>query len=74
LVKNRLSQIVCTIRKDGVQVDVDSQTVIDWQGEPSELSLSEYWQTPNANRLFIGAYDCRYRIHRITLRPIMRGE
>lgn len=74
LVKNRLSQIVCTIRKDGVQVEVDSQTVIDWQGEPSELSLSEYWQTPNANRLFIGAYDCRYRIHRITLRPIMRGE
>lgn len=70
-VKNRLSQIVCTVRKDGVRVEVDDQPVVDWKGEPKELSLSEYWQTPNANRLFIGAYDCRYRIHRVTLRPIL---
>lgn len=70
-VKNRLSQIVCTVRKDGVRVEVDDQPVVDWKGEPRELSLSEYWQTPNANRLFIGAYDCRYRIHRVTLRPIL---
>jgi hypothetical protein len=70
-VKNRLSQIVCTVRKDGVRVEVDDQPVIDWKGNPNELSLSEYWQTPNSNRLFIGAYDCRYRVHRVTLRPIM---
>jgi|LakMenEpi03Aug12_release.lakeMendotaPanAssembly.Ray.scaffolds.fasta_scaffold01718_19 hypothetical protein len=70
LVKNRLSQIVCTVRKTGVRVEVDGQPVIDWKGDPKELSLSEYWQTPNANRLFIGAYDCRYRIHRITLQEI----
>lgn len=69
-VKNRISQIVCTVRKDGVLVEVDGQRVIDWKGTPEELSLSEYWQTPNARRLFIGAYDCRYRIHRVTLRPI----
>lgn len=68
--KNRLSQVVCTVRKDGVSVEVDGQAVIDWKGESKELSLSEYWQTPNSNRLFIGAYDCRYRIHRITLRGL----
>jgi len=70
LVKNRLSQIVCTVRKTGVRVEVDGHPVIDWKGDPKELSLSEYWQTPNDNRLFIGAYDCRYRIHRITLQEI----
>lgn len=74
LVKNRLSQIVCTVRKNGVRVEVDGEGVIDWKGDPKELSLSEYWQTPNANRLFLGAYDCRYRIHRITLREIKNTE
>jgi len=69
-VKNRISQVVCTVRQEGVRVDVDGQNVLDWAGNPKELSLSEYWQTPNVNRLFIGAYDCRYRIHQVTLRPI----
>ena len=69
-VKNRISQVVCTVRRKGVRVDVDGQNVLDWTGNPKELSLSEYWETPNANLLFIGAYDCRYRIHQVTLRPI----
>jgi hypothetical protein len=68
--KNQISQVVCTVRREGVRVEVDAQSVIDWKGDSRELSLSEYWQTPNTNRLFIGAYDCRYRIHRVTLRPI----
>ncbi len=69
-VKNRISQVVSTVRREGVRVDVDGQNILDWVGNPNELSLSEYWQTPNANRLFIGAYDCRYRIHQVTIRPI----
>lgn len=68
--KNRISQVVCTVRREGVRVDVDGQNVLDWAGKPNELSLSEYWQTPNSNRLFIGAYDSCYRIHEIWLRPI----
>ena len=70
LVQNRISQVVVTVRKAGVRVEVDGQPIIDWKGNARELSLSEYWETPNKNRLFIGAYDCRYRIHRITLRAL----
>jgi len=70
LVKNRISQVIVTVRKNGARVEVDGQPVIDWKGEGKDLSLSEYWDTPNKNRLFIGAYDCRYRIHRITLRAL----
>jgi len=70
LVQNRLSQIVCTVRKNRVVVSCDGQQVIDWQGSPQELSLSEYWQTPHSQVLFLGAYDCGYRFHRVTLRPL----
>ena len=70
LVKNRISQVIVTVRKNGARFEVDGQPVIDWKGEGKDLSLSEYWDTPNKNRLFIGAYDCRYRIHRITLRAL----
>jgi hypothetical protein len=69
--KNRLSQILCTVRQSGVQVTVDGDLVINWSGKPDQLSLSDYWTTPNANRLFLGAYDCRYKFHRATLRAIL---
>jgi hypothetical protein len=70
LKKNRPSQIVCTVRKNSVTVNVDGQEIIHWQGEPSRLGLSDYWNTPTPNALFLGAYDCRYRFTRVTLSPI----
>ncbi len=66
----RLSQVVVTARRQGITVTVDGRAVIDWQGEPSRLSLSDYWHTPHADRIFLGAYDCRYRFHRVSLLPL----
>ena len=68
--KGHLSQVISTVRKDGVSVSVDGRPIIRWQGAPDRLSLGDYWKTPNDAALFIGAYDCRYRIHRLTLEPI----
>ena len=68
--KNRLSEIICTVRNDSVVVHVDGTKLIDWHGKPRQLSLSDYWKTPRDEALFVGAYDCRYRIHRVTLRPL----
>jgi len=62
--------VVCTVRGDGVEVEVDGRTLIDWRGDPARLSLAEYWTTPTADALFLGAYDCRYRFHRVTLEPL----
>ena len=70
LAKNRLSQIVCTVKKDSVVVTCDGHGLIDWQGDAKQLSLSDYWKTPHDNVLFLGAYDCRYRFHRVTLTPL----
>jgi hypothetical protein len=71
--KGRPSQIVCTVRTEGVTVLCDGQEVISWEGKPERLSLSDYWKTPHDNALLLGAYDCRYRFSRVTLTPI-RGE
>ncbi len=68
--QGRLSHIQCVVRNDRVTVRVDGATVIDWQGDPARLSLSDYWATPHDERLFLGAYDCAYRFHRVTLRPL----
>ena len=70
LQKGRPSQIIVTVRKTSVVVRCDGQTIIDWQGKPKQLSLGDYWKTPNANVLFLGAYDCRYRFSRVSIAAI----
>lgn len=70
LVKGRPSQIVCTVRKQSVTVTCDGYEVISWQGDSKQLSLSDYWKTPTEQAMFLGAYDCRYRFHRVTLTPL----
>ncbi len=70
LQKNQLSQIVCTVRQQSVVVLCDGVEIIRWSGDAGRLSLSDYWKTPRETALFVGAYDCRYRIHQLTLIPI----
>ena len=69
-VKGRPAQVICSVRKTGVTVRVDGRIVIDWTGEPKQLGLGEYWETPHKEVLFLGAYDCRYRVSRVTLTPV----
>ena len=69
-VKGRPAQVICTVRKTGVTVRVDGRVAIDWTGEPKQLALGEYWETPHKETLFLGAYDCRYRISRVSLTPV----
>ena len=69
-VKGRPAQVICSVRKTGVTMRVDGRVVIDWTGEPTQLGLGEYWETPHKETLFLGAYDCRYRVSRVTLTPV----
>ena len=68
--KNLPAEIVASVEPAGVTVTVDGRPWIDWEGKPERLSLSDYWQTPRQEALFLGAYDCRYRILRATLEPL----
>lgn len=64
------STIVCQVRNSGIRVMIDEQKVIDWKGQPNQLSRNSYWKMPIDRALFIGAYDCRYEFSEITLTPV----
>ncbi|TWT92560.1 hypothetical protein [Neorhodopirellula pilleata] len=68
--QGQLSQVIVTVRKNRVSVLVDGRTIVNWQGKADQLSLSDYWATPNPSALLVGAYDCSFRFHRITLEPL----
>lgn len=69
-VRGRPAEIVCTVLPERVRVTVDGRPWIAWEGSADRLSLGDYWQTPRAEALFLGAYDCRYRFLRATLEPL----
>lgn len=69
-VRGRPAEIVCTVLRESVRVTVDGKPWIVWEGNPEQLSLGDYWQTPRAEALFLGAYDCRYRFLRVTLETL----
>lgn len=68
--QHQLSQVVVMVTANEVQMSVDGYTIVKWKGDAKQLSLGEYWSTPNKEALFLGAYDCRYRIHRLTVQPL----
>ncbi|WP_417744466.1 hypothetical protein [Rosistilla oblonga] len=70
LVENELSEVIVTVRKSGVQVEVDGHTTIDWKGDRSALSIGDYWSTPDKTKLVLGSYNCRYRFHRVSILPL----
>jgi hypothetical protein len=71
--QHRPAEIVCAVEAGAVSVTVDGRPWIAWKGSTDRLSLSDYWQTPRQEAMFLGAYDCRYRVLRATLEPLV-GE
>ncbi|MES2792938.1 MAG: hypothetical protein V4719_25215 [Planctomycetota bacterium] len=56
------------VRKDGIEVRVDGRTIVDWQGNPSQLSLSDGWnQAPDGQLTLAG--ESNYVFTQLTLGP-----
>ncbi len=62
------AEVVVTVKKESVQVSVDGEQIIDWNGNSSRLSLNH--QTPSDKALAIHTSGCRYRIHRLSVEPL----
>ena len=73
-VRHRPAEIVVDVLPERVRVAVDGRNVIDWRGRRERLSLSDYWRTRRDDVLFVGSYDCRYRLSRLTLEPLHGGD
>ncbi len=60
--------IDCTVHPRNVSVRCDGQTVIDWQGDSSRLSMDERFFHPRStSRLIIGGWNAQLRITRLQL-------
>lgn len=71
LLKNdQLSTILCQVRRRSVTVLCDQRPVVQWQGDPSRLSLFPLFDVPDENMLFVGSWEGHFRISKIMLTPV----
>lgn len=59
--------IVCTVRKNRVEVVCNGKPVFSWEGEPRSLSLPHELIMPDDRRLFLRCWEFPYRITRLEL-------
>ncbi|MCA9049621.1 MAG: formylglycine-generating enzyme family protein, partial [Planctomycetaceae bacterium] len=71
LATNTKQAVTCQVRKSGVTVLVDGETVIDWKGDASRFSAPiPQWRIPYSRNLFMGVNSAEYHFHEVTLTPI----
>ena len=58
------------MRRTGVIVSVDGKPAIQFKGDYSRLSLTSTWDMPSKEGLFIGAWNARWSISKITLKQV----
>jgi hypothetical protein len=58
------------VRKGSVTLVVNGKRIIDWKGQPDQLSLHPKWKMPHRNALWIGAFACVYHVFELTLIPV----
>ena len=63
----RLKTVRVEVRRDGVQVAVDDEQVIKWQGPTSKLS-TKFWAVDRTDSLFLGS-QARFRVHAVRYTP-----
>ncbi|MBS0204556.1 MAG: hypothetical protein JSS49_16760 [Planctomycetes bacterium] len=55
-------RIACTVTRNGIRVEADDKTLIDWRGDFQHLSIDGEWMLPDARRLYLGAHThLKYR-------------
>ena len=59
--------IVCTVRRDRVEVSCNGKGVIAWHGDPRTFSLPHDAMMPDDRRLFLRSWDKPFRVTRIEL-------
>jgi hypothetical protein len=62
LKKGTSARIDCTVTKGRIRCEIEGRTLVDWQGDPSQLSLPSDWFLPDARRLSLGTHqNLRFR-------------
>lgn len=63
-----VARIRVSVRKSGVTVLCDGQTILSWQGDMAKFSTFGGWKVPDKRSLYVGSQTA-YRIREMTLTP-----
>ena len=69
LMKSGLNKIVVTVVDEQITVEVNDETIIDWN-EPERLSLGFEAKLANKDQLRVGSWAGSYRISQLTIQKI----
>jgi hypothetical protein len=61
--------VLIRVRSGRVTTALDGETIFDWVGQPSQLTLWDRLDLPDANSLFFYS-QAEFAVHRMTLTPI----
>ena len=62
--------VVCTVRRNGIQVEAGGQKIFDWNGNPGSLSHDPNWTAALPKGKFaIGTWESVFKVSRISLQP-----
>jgi hypothetical protein len=64
---HKLAEVECRVTDDEIQLDIDKEKIINWQGDPARLSVSPDWPVPHGDWLFISAYNSEFEISSFSL-------
>ncbi len=67
------SEFVFTVHDSHLRVTCDGETIVEWTGDPSRLTLHPNFKVPS-DRLFIETVLGSYRISQLQYRPISESE
>lgn len=73
LENGKRATLVVHVRRQRIGVTVNGKKIVDWEGDADRLSLHPKWKMRRADALWIGAFTSVWRIHALTLTPVM-GE
>lgn len=75
LTNDRASVIECAVRKTGVKMSVDGQTIFDWSGDFNRLTNFDMLKVPNPKAIYVSGWGSRYRFSKLTLTAVTgKGE
>ncbi|HWB11186.1 MAG TPA: CHAP domain-containing protein [Pirellulales bacterium] len=61
-------QLECRVKEDQIDLDIDKEPILHWQGDANRLSLSPDWPVPHSEWLFLSAFNSEFEISAFMLK------
>ena len=74
VLSQEVTEIVCTVHRRHVHMARNGKTIVQWFGEPRQLSLfKRYWSDVPTDRILLGTWGSDFRFSQLTLTPIKQS-